>query len=110
MRIITVDIQGGDGAHRARLREYSTRPIRFPDGITRLITARTVLWEALTEIQGALAFTEEEFAERVHEHARQDSTRYGTSFEAEVQWCWTRKAREFWRCYCASKETEIANG
>lgn len=108
MRRITIDIQGGDSAHRARLREHTTRPVLFPDGVTRLITARTVLWESLAKIQEAYAFTDEEFAERVYAHAVEDAAHFGTTLEAEIQWCWTTMSRQFWRGYFASRDTTIA--
>ena len=103
MRRITIGILGGDSAHQARLSESITRPIRFPDGITRLITARAVLWEALEEVQRSLDFTDEEFAATVFRHAVDDARRYSTLLEEEIQRGWTLSARVFWRCHIAGR-------
>lgn len=105
MRRITIDVQGGDSAHRARLREHFARPVRFPDGTIRLIKSRAVLWETLAEIQEDLAFTEQEFAGLVFKQACSRASRYGTSLEAEIQWCWNRKAEDFWCAHYAGCRT-----
>ena len=50
MRLVEINISGGDSAHLQKMKERTSRIWKFPDGLERIITLSGWHWEAYSSL------------------------------------------------------------
>ncbi len=99
MKMITINIQGGDSAHYARVTSSETRMVGFPDGVHRLITTTVGTWENFDFLSRKYSFTEKEFSGVILRRSRQFIREYGGDLESEIRSGWTLAVLVFMQGY-----------
>lgn len=84
---ISISIQGADSAHYRDIAASESHVIRFPDGITRLITMPRWYWRTMHWLVSDSVFTYEDFIEQGYQLAVDYYNSQHSPFETELRNC-----------------------